>query len=136
MNCMSQNFCVLHVSNLSVRNIRIFLLMYPGSAVARVVQANGRDQRVSRPEGGTRRRRRRPSDGDRWRRSGRWRHSRRTPDTISAGGRWRWCVSDPSRPALKPTRPRSRTPDGKRRESPANSGTKYWTAQREKKHLC
>ena len=28
---MSQNFRLFHVSNLSVRNFRIFLLMYPGS---------------------------------------------------------------------------------------------------------
>ena len=27
---MSQNFRLFHVSNLSVRNFRIFLLMYPG----------------------------------------------------------------------------------------------------------
>ena len=33
MSCMSQNFRLLHVSNLSVRNFRIFLLMYPGSAL-------------------------------------------------------------------------------------------------------
>ena len=31
MNCMSQNFRLLHVSNLSVRNFQIFLLIYPGS---------------------------------------------------------------------------------------------------------
>ena len=31
MSCMSQNFRLFHVSNLSVRNFRIFLLMYPGS---------------------------------------------------------------------------------------------------------
>ena len=31
MNCMSQNFRLFHVSNLSVRNFRIFLLMYTGS---------------------------------------------------------------------------------------------------------
>ena len=31
MSCMSQNFRFFHVSNLSVRNFRIFLLMYPGS---------------------------------------------------------------------------------------------------------
>ena len=31
MSCMSPNFRLLHVSNLSVRNFRIFLLMYPGS---------------------------------------------------------------------------------------------------------
>ena len=30
MICMSQNFRLFHVSNLSVRNFRIFLLMYPG----------------------------------------------------------------------------------------------------------
>ena len=29
MSCMSQNFRLFHVSNLSVRNFRIFLLMYP-----------------------------------------------------------------------------------------------------------
>ena len=34
MSCMRQNFCLLHASNLSVRNFRIFLLMYPGSLVA------------------------------------------------------------------------------------------------------
>ena len=31
MSCMSQNFSLFHVSNLSVRNFRIFLLMYTGS---------------------------------------------------------------------------------------------------------
>ena len=31
MSCMSQNFRLFHISNLSVRNFRIFLLMYPGS---------------------------------------------------------------------------------------------------------
>ena len=31
MSCMSQNFRLFHVSNLSVRSFRIFLLMYPGS---------------------------------------------------------------------------------------------------------
>ena len=30
MSCMSQNFSLFHVSNLSVRNFRIFLLMYTG----------------------------------------------------------------------------------------------------------
>ena len=33
MTCMSQNFRLFHVSNLSVRNFRIFLLMYTGSIV-------------------------------------------------------------------------------------------------------
>ena len=31
MSCMSQNFRLFHVSNLSVRNFPIFLLMYTGS---------------------------------------------------------------------------------------------------------
>ena len=31
LSCMSQNFRLLNVSNLSVRNFRIFLLMYTGS---------------------------------------------------------------------------------------------------------
>ena len=31
MSCMRQNFRLFHVSNLSVRNFRIFLLMYTGS---------------------------------------------------------------------------------------------------------
>ena len=31
MSCVSQNFRLFHVSNLAVRNFRIFLLMYPGS---------------------------------------------------------------------------------------------------------
>ena len=31
MSCMSQNFRLFHVSNLSVRNFRFFLLMYTGS---------------------------------------------------------------------------------------------------------
>ena len=31
MSCMSQNFRLFHVSNLSVRNFRICLLMYTGS---------------------------------------------------------------------------------------------------------
>ena len=35
MSCMSQNFRLFHVSNLSVRNFRIFLLMYTGSSTSR-----------------------------------------------------------------------------------------------------
>ena len=38
MCCMSQNFRLFHVSNLSARNFRLFLLMYPGSAVTRQLQ--------------------------------------------------------------------------------------------------
>ena len=34
-SCMSQNFRLFHVSNLSVRNFRICLLMYTGSVVGR-----------------------------------------------------------------------------------------------------
>ena len=34
MSCMSQNFGLFHVSNLSVRNFRIFLPMYTGSLAA------------------------------------------------------------------------------------------------------
>ena len=34
MSYMSQNFRLFHVSNLSVRNFRIFLLMYTGSQEA------------------------------------------------------------------------------------------------------
>ena len=33
MSCMSQNFRLFHASNLSVRNFRIFLLMYTGSVI-------------------------------------------------------------------------------------------------------
>ena len=39
MSCMSQNFRLFHVSNLSVRNFRIFLLMYPGSVFAQYQSA-------------------------------------------------------------------------------------------------
>ena len=34
MSCMIQNFRLFHVSNLSVRNFQIFLLMYTGSVRA------------------------------------------------------------------------------------------------------
>ena len=34
MSCLSQNFRLFHLSNLSVRNFRIFLLMYSGDTVA------------------------------------------------------------------------------------------------------
>ena len=37
VSCMSQNFRLFHVSNLSVRNFRIFLLMYPGSPTGQTV---------------------------------------------------------------------------------------------------
>ena len=40
MSCMSQNFRLFHVSNLSVRNFRIFLLMYTGSMPARSAGAD------------------------------------------------------------------------------------------------
>ena len=42
MSGMSQNFRLLHVSNLSVRNFRISLLMYTGSLTARSSAAAGR----------------------------------------------------------------------------------------------
>ena len=45
MSCMSQNFRLFHVSNLSVRNFRIFLLMYPGS-----LADNGEVSRPDKPE--------------------------------------------------------------------------------------
>ena len=38
MSCMSQNFRLFHVSNLSVRNFRIFLLIYTGSLIGREVR--------------------------------------------------------------------------------------------------
>ena len=38
MSCTTQNFRLFHVSNLSVRNFRIFLLMYTGSWSAQVWQ--------------------------------------------------------------------------------------------------
>ena len=40
MSCMSQNFRLFHVSNLSVRNFRIFLLMYPGPVSAASIEAD------------------------------------------------------------------------------------------------
>ena len=39
MSCMSQNFRLFHVSNLSVRNFRIFLLMYTGTVSHVMVRA-------------------------------------------------------------------------------------------------
>ena len=39
MSCMSQNFRLFQVSNLSVRNFRIFLLMYPGSVMGSAVSS-------------------------------------------------------------------------------------------------
>ena len=42
MSCMSQHFRLFHLSNLSVRNFRIFLLMYTGSAARR-----GEERRLS-----------------------------------------------------------------------------------------
>ena len=45
LSCMSQNFRLFHVSNLSVRNFRILLLMYPGSVtrLSRHTRLFGRD---------------------------------------------------------------------------------------------
>ena len=40
MSCMSQNFRLVHVSNSSVRNFRISLLMYPGSLSPRLTLTN------------------------------------------------------------------------------------------------
>ena len=45
MSCMSQNFRLFHLSNLSVRNFRIFLLMYPGSLTATRTSEVGRAAR-------------------------------------------------------------------------------------------
>ena len=52
MSCMSQNFRLFHVSNLSVRNFRIFLLMYTGSVgdpglFSRCQQTNGKGARLA-----------------------------------------------------------------------------------------
>ena len=41
MSCMSQNFRLFHVSNLSVRNFRIFLLMYTGSLIPHMTCRRG-----------------------------------------------------------------------------------------------
>ena len=55
---MSQNFRLLHVSNLSIRNFRIFSLMYPGSlnaarqAATEPYAAPGPLQRDARTHGG------------------------------------------------------------------------------------
>ena len=46
MSCMSQNFRLFHVSNLSVRNFRIFLLMYTGSLRAGLTSHPARDARA------------------------------------------------------------------------------------------
>ena len=43
MSCTSQNFRLFHVSNLSVRNFRIFLLMYTGSLSAPLPPPGGDD---------------------------------------------------------------------------------------------
>ena len=51
MTYMTQNFCVLHVSNLSARNFRFFLLMYPGSVTVSVAQIH-RPARRRRSRGG------------------------------------------------------------------------------------
>ena len=40
MSCMSQNFRLLHVSNLSIRNFRFFLLTYPGSVVVLATESD------------------------------------------------------------------------------------------------
>ena len=42
MSCMSQNFRLFHVLNISVRNFRIFLFMYPGSLTADCAGRRGR----------------------------------------------------------------------------------------------
>ena len=48
MSCMSQSFRLFHVSNLSVRNFRIFLLMYPGPVLHReFVRPPGANDRQS-----------------------------------------------------------------------------------------
>ena len=48
MSCTSQNFRLFHVSNLSVRNFRIFLLMYTGS-LSPLRRINRPSQPVSGP---------------------------------------------------------------------------------------
>ena len=42
MSYMSENFCLFPVSNLSVLNFRIFLLMYPESSETRRVAATNK----------------------------------------------------------------------------------------------
>ena len=49
MSCMSQNFRLFHVSNLSVRNFRIFLLMYTGSLASRMPTGPERRTGDARP---------------------------------------------------------------------------------------
>ena len=48
MSCMSQNFRLLNVSTLSVRNFRIFLPMYPGSMSSEKQTGSGRACQVGR----------------------------------------------------------------------------------------
>ena len=49
MSCMSQNFRLFHVSNLSLRNFRIFLLMYPGSVYRSADAGAGQHSTPRRP---------------------------------------------------------------------------------------
>ena len=51
MSCMRQNFRLFHVSNLSVRNFRIFLLMYTGSSRAGRVTLQEGGRRAERRDG-------------------------------------------------------------------------------------
>ena len=57
MSCMSQNFRLFHVSNLSVRNFRIFLLMYTGSPSQRLRTKTCKTETLSEPWRLSRRRR-------------------------------------------------------------------------------
>ena len=52
MSCVSQNFRLFHVSNLSVRNFRIFLLMYTGSQAGDTSSVGKRHNDVSRQSEG------------------------------------------------------------------------------------
>ena len=49
MSCMSQNFRLFHVSNLSVRNFRIFLLIYTGSLCSLRVASLGDEAGATAP---------------------------------------------------------------------------------------
>ena len=59
MSCMSRNFPLFHVSNLSVRNFRIFLLMYTGSVWPQASPPVGRSSAYAIGRGRSRRGRQR-----------------------------------------------------------------------------
>ena len=95
MSCVSQNFRLFHVSNLSIRNFRVVLLMYPGSVSGERRRRRGGGDAPSSARH-TWRSWHLEADGDRARHGGQrcwflWCHAKCPGNSYNSRAPARWC---------------------------------------------